>query len=1104
MARNQTFSVSLNLLTKNFQKGVKTVQTSLNNLKMQFRNFAAALGAGIGISEILGNMVDSAKKLDKAQTTLKNVSSSITAYGENQKFVMDLSKKYNQELTTLMGNYAKFHSAANMAGMSLLEQQNIYESLTRAAAFYNLTADETNGVMLAVQQMISKGKVSAEELRGQLGERLPGAFGLAAQAMGVSTAELDKMIKDGEVLATDLLPKLADELNKVTGNVSMDNVQGAIAKLQNSFTNLVQKLNVGKVYRNLINGVSSGLDYIANNLKSLGQSIAIILGTLASKPFIQKIHNTWNDLFEGLQNDVTQSTKKLERLRDAAMIHSRRHGIQIDSATLQPMGAAPVDPKALNSYEKLKQIADDYADTQALLNKQQTELNNKTNTFGKHLADGLKNVLKFAGIQAIYTAIAMAISAIVTKLVSWYKEQKRIKNLVADTRKDFEETSRALGVDDIELTKMSELIKQEGKLALSESERLKVINRINTLLGLQGKQAFTLASSNDDINKAIEDRLALMKKEREYQAALQIAADAQNKKDVLDLKLEKEREKYNSFMDDIKNNPNSKYVDPYTYELTDEAVSKKIGYENNIKLFETEIRELDKVIQEYSKIIKDLGKSAQERKDAIAGDYGSGDTGNTETELSKEYKEIQDEYNKNLRTLNEQKKHNLITEDEYNKELEKLVLKTAESILALNDIDENTDAFAKGILDAAKAYVANAKKEDKVKEELDKYYKSVKALYNQYNNGVITHKELEDELYSLLQETILAVSAMGDLSGAAEKLAQSFNKQKRDKTLDTLGKESAPKMGDHSGFFSYKQTDSEMFKENADFIEDYANNLKQYIKTLEKYKDELTGDDLDKLNDYIDELETNLDTLTTQAESFAQAAKFAEVQEDIKSLKKELRAGIWENITGIATAAERLTNSFKSLREIWNDPEVDGWEKFINIFTTIMSIIETIVSVIKTFNTALQIAKGLSLATAAAKQAEIPVMIEHIALTKAQAVASKEVATAKHLAAAASVPYPANLAAIASTSAALAAAFAAIPAFAEGGYVKSASTIGDHNLVRVNGNELILNTQQQGTLWNLLNGSGIMNGSGSGNVSFEIRGDKLVGVLNNYKKKKSK
>lgn len=65
------------------------------------------------------------------------------------------------------------------------------------------------GAFLALGQMISKGKVQAEELRGQLGERLPGAFQLAAKAMNMTTAELDKFMADGKLTAEELLPKLA-------------------------------------------------------------------------------------------------------------------------------------------------------------------------------------------------------------------------------------------------------------------------------------------------------------------------------------------------------------------------------------------------------------------------------------------------------------------------------------------------------------------------------------------------------------------------------------------------------------------------------------------------------------------------------------------------------------------------------------------------------------------------------------------------------------------------------------------------------------------------------------------------------------------------------
>lgn len=1068
---------------------------------MQFRNFAAALGAGIGISEILGNMVDSAKKLDKAQTTLKNVSSSIRAYGENQQFVMDLSKKYNQELTTLMGNYAKFHSAANMVGMSLLEQQNIYESLTRAAAFYNLTADETNGVMLAVQQMISKGTVQAEELRGQLGERLVGAFNHAATAMGVSTIKLGDMIKSGEVLATDLLPKLAYELNKVTGNLDVDTVEGATNRMKNAFTNMVKTLNISDLYKKILVGVAKGLEYIEHNFKSIKQQFNAILLSFAATSVTKRIKDVWVGYFAAITAEVNVLNQRIMTTKSLLERHKTQGHITFDMDTqgfvtnLKRVGDfsevtfSKIESSVKRYNKNLEEVATKTLPKAADVGKVAAGWA-KVNMVFKSIGASLKSLwASYWPLLAVY-----AVTRVVQEWKEWRKEVERVRNLIKDTLNELDNRIKKLSNEEVELN----LLKVAAFDTKSyDKERKGVIDQINKLLGTE----FDVSTTNFEINKAINERLSLLKEERRYQEQIAEISDQKLKKEEAQKKIDRlkaERKEKQATLDKLPKGTAPGHNAPQT------GVAARItAIDREIALTEEEIANIDKLIGILEENNLALAKNASERQKALDKPNEIGEITGDPT-LEEEYKKIKDEYNKNLRTLNKQKEHQLLTEDEYNKELEKLVLKTAESILALKNFDENTDAFAKGIIDAAKVYVANAQKEDKVKEELDKYYKSVNELKQQYRNGLITSKQLSDGMFDLLQEVVMTVGGMKKLSGAASNLAMMFKQQSRRRVFDAIANESAPQMGEFDTTLSYKKESSEMYQENADYIRDYASQLDTYIESLKEYKDELTGDDLKQLNTYIEELEVNLDTLTTQADSFAQAAKFAEVQEDIKNMKKELAEGIWDNISGIATAAERLTNSFKSMKETLNNPEVDGWEKFITIFTTIISTIETIVSVIKTFNTALQIAEGLSMAMTAAEAAGIPVEIEKIALMTAEAQVAKQVAVAKHMSAAASVPYPANLAAIASTSAALAAAFAAIPAFAEGGYVKSASTIGDHNLVRVNGNELILNTQQQGTLWNLLNGSGIMNGSGSGNVSFEIRGDKLVGVLNNYKKKKSK
>ena len=104
--------------------------------------------------------------------------------------------------------------------------------------------------------------------------------------------------------------------------------------------------------------------------------------------------------------------------------------------------------------------------------------------------------------------------------------------------------------------------------------------------------------------------------------------------------------------------------------------------------------------------------------------------------------------------------------------------------------------------------------------------------------------------------------------------------------------------------------------------------------------------------------------------------------------------------------------------------------------------------------------------------------------------------------------FPANIAAIAAGVAAVVAAFAMVfSCFAEGGIVGGGNKIGDHNVVRVNSGEMILNGTQQKRLFNLLNGSGSRNGSvvgDGGNVKFRIKGNSLYGVLKNHNQKYNK
>lgn len=101
---------------------------------------------------------------------------------------------------------------------------------------------------------------------------------------------------------------------------------------------------------------------------------------------------------------------------------------------------------------------------------------------------------------------------------------------------------------------------------------------------------------------------------------------------------------------------------------------------------------------------------------------------------------------------------------------------------------------------------------------------------------------------------------------------------------------------------------------------------------------------------------------------------------------------------------------------------------------------------------------------------------------------------------AAAVPFPANLISIATIVSSILGVFSSLPKFADGGIVQGRS-FGDYNLARVNGGEMILNSTQQGRLWNTIQqGHTSSSAPMGGNVQFKISGRDLVGVLSTHQK----
>jgi tape measure domain-containing protein len=145
------------------------------------------------------------------------------------------------------------------------QSQKLFGQVAKAGSIMGLSAQRMELIFLALEQMISKGTISAEELRRQLGDNLPSAMRTMADALGVTIPELMKMIKANKVLAEDALPKFGDQLEKQYGIEkvkTVHNLQTAVNDLKNEWTLFVAELKASDAFM-------TGLEKLGNYIQSI-------------------------------------------------------------------------------------------------------------------------------------------------------------------------------------------------------------------------------------------------------------------------------------------------------------------------------------------------------------------------------------------------------------------------------------------------------------------------------------------------------------------------------------------------------------------------------------------------------------------------------------------------------------------------------------------------------------------------------------------------------------------------------------------------------------------------------------------------------------------
>lgn len=287
-----------------------------------------AIGAQVGQArQQLGATATYAAELQKQRIALAGLTSDYAQYQKALERVERLSQQFQIPQEIITRQFTKLAASVIGAGGSLDDTEKAFKGVAAGIRGTGGDLQDLSSALTATAQVFSKGKVSAEELRQQIGERLPGAFTLFAQSLGMTPAELDKALEDGKVSLQDF-QKFSELLFEKFGKSAEAIVNGPAAageRLQVQLSKLSENVGkllapIGAAFQNvfteiirLINGAAVALNKLFKiDLSGEVESITAQISQLEQAPGKETARQrrarlkTLNDL----RRDLKQATQQ--------------------------------------------------------------------------------------------------------------------------------------------------------------------------------------------------------------------------------------------------------------------------------------------------------------------------------------------------------------------------------------------------------------------------------------------------------------------------------------------------------------------------------------------------------------------------------------------------------------------------------------------------------------------------------------------------------------------------------------------------------------------------------------------------------------------------
>lgn len=249
--------------------GLKAQAGALTGLQNAYRTFAGFAASYVGFSAIAGQLNAVGDAIEKQQATLSKLrfanNGDVAKAAEDYAFLTAQAERLGQPLDALGKSFGGLAAATNGTQLQGAATRQIFLGIAESATVLNMSAQDTEGALLAVTQMASRATIGAEEFSGQLGERVPFALEAGARALGVTRDKFKELLDAGKIKTESFLPKFAEELRRMA-ETELPNATDSFVASKNRLSNAVLELRqdvgegeLGAAMKKSIDGMTDAL-----------------------------------------------------------------------------------------------------------------------------------------------------------------------------------------------------------------------------------------------------------------------------------------------------------------------------------------------------------------------------------------------------------------------------------------------------------------------------------------------------------------------------------------------------------------------------------------------------------------------------------------------------------------------------------------------------------------------------------------------------------------------------------------------------------------------------------------------------------------------------